>query len=62
MRDDLDVDLAVLSLIGMSVFPFLVYPVLGEIFHYRLDDDFRERFHRHTRALFLDGARPRSES
>jgi AcrR family transcriptional regulator len=62
LRTDLDVDLAALSLIGMSVFPFLVHPVLGEIFGYRLDAEFRDRFHRHTRALFLDGARPRSES
>ena len=62
LRTDLDVDLAALSLIGMSVFPFLVYPVLGEIFGYQLDGEFRDRFHRHTRALFLDGARPRSQS
>ncbi|HEX2465569.1 MAG TPA: TetR/AcrR family transcriptional regulator [Thermoanaerobaculia bacterium] len=62
LRTDLDVDLAALSLIGMSVFPFLVYPVLGEIFGYRLDGEFRDRFHRHTQTLFLDGARPRSGS
>jgi AcrR family transcriptional regulator len=62
LRADLDVDLATLSLVGMSVFPFLVHPVLGELFGYQLDADFRDRFHAHTRALFLDGARPRSGS
>jgi AcrR family transcriptional regulator len=60
LRSDLDVELATLSLIGMTVFSFLVHPVLGEVFGYRLDDDFRDRLHRHTRRLFLDGARPRS--
>jgi AcrR family transcriptional regulator len=61
LRPDLDVRLAVLSLIGMTVFPFLVHPVLGDVFGYRLDAGFRDRLHRHTHRLFLDGARPRSE-
>ena len=61
LRSDLDVPLAVLSLVGMSVFPFLVHPVLGDLFGYRLDAEFRDRLHRHTQRLFLDGARPRSE-
>jgi AcrR family transcriptional regulator len=60
LRPDLDVELAVLSLIGMSVFPFLVHPVLGDVFGYGLDGEFRERLHQHTHRLFLDGARPRS--
>jgi AcrR family transcriptional regulator len=62
LRADLDIDLATLSLIGMTVFPFLVHPVLGDLFGYRLDADFRERFHAHTRNLYFDGARPRSGS
>lgn len=62
LRGDLDVTVATLSLVGMTVFPFLVHPVLGELFDYRLDSEFRDRFYRHTRHLFLDGARPRSES
>lgn len=61
LRSDLDVRLAVLSLVGMSVFPFLVHPILGEVFGYQLDAEFRDRLHQHTRRLFLDGARPRSE-
>jgi hypothetical protein len=44
----------------MTVFPFLVHPVLGDVFGYRLDTDFRDALHRHTRRLFLDGARPRA--
>ena len=61
LRSDFDVTLATLSLVGMTVFPFLVHPVLGELFDYRLDAEFRDRFYRHTHRLFLDGARPRSE-
>ena len=61
LRPDFDVTLATLSLVGMTVFPFLVHPVLGELFDYRLDAEFRDRFYRHTHRLFLDGARPRSE-
>jgi TetR/AcrR family transcriptional regulator len=60
LRPDLDLELTTLSLVGMTAFPFLVHPVLGEVFGYRLDPEFRDRFHQHTRRLFLDGARPRS--
>lgn len=46
----------------MSVFPFLVHPILGEVLGYQLDAEFRDRLHQHTRRLFLDGARPRSDT
>jgi len=62
LRADLDPALATLSLIGMTAFPFLVHPVLGDLFEYRLDAEFRDRFQQHTRRLFLDGARPRRSS
>jgi TetR/AcrR family transcriptional regulator len=57
LRPDLDPALAVLSVIGMCAFPFLVQPVLGAALGYRLDDDFRSRLADHTARLFLDGAR-----
>ena len=34
LRSDFDVRLATLSLVGMTVFPFLVHPVLGELFDF----------------------------
>jgi AcrR family transcriptional regulator len=62
LRSDLDLELATLSLVGMTAFPFLVHPVLGEVFGYRLDPEFRDRFQQHTRRLFLEGTSTRSES
>lgn len=55
VRDDLDPTLAMLSMIGMVVFPFLAHPVLGETLGYSLDESFRERLIEHTRKLLLDG-------
>jgi AcrR family transcriptional regulator len=59
MRGDLDPKLAALSLIGMTLFPFLAFPVARRVFGVRLDDDFRERFVDHTLKLFFEGASPR---
>ena len=60
LRADLDPKLAVLSMIGMCVFPFMAHPIAGKALGYELDTDFAERLVAHTRALFLDGARSRS--
>jgi len=57
LRKDLDPVLAVLSVLGMCAFPFLVQPVLGSVFGYRLDEAFSGRLADHTARLFLDGAR-----
>ena len=57
LRPDLDVVLAILSLIGMCVFPFLAHPLVGPVFGYALDEDFRRRLSEHSVRLFLDGAR-----
>ena len=57
LRADLDPTLAVLSLIGMCVFPFLGHPIGGAVFGYELDADFRERLVAHTQRLFLEGVR-----
>jgi AcrR family transcriptional regulator len=59
LRADLDPRLAVLSLAGMSVFPFLVHPVLGGLLDYELDEGFAKRLAEHTTRLFLDGVRRR---
>ncbi len=62
LRDDLDPKLAVLSLVGMAIFPFLAHPVAGRVLGYELDADFAERLIAHTTQLFFDGARARGES
>jgi AcrR family transcriptional regulator len=62
LRGDLDARLAVLSLIGMCVFPFLAHPITGKALGYELDAEFAARLVAHTSRLFLDGARPRSAS
>jgi AcrR family transcriptional regulator len=56
LRADLDPRLAVLSLMGMSVFPFLAQPVAGPVFGYEIDAAFVERLIAHTQRLFLEGA------
>jgi AcrR family transcriptional regulator len=62
LRPDLDPVLTVLSLVGATVFPFLVFPVFGKLLGYELDAAFAERLASHTTRLFLDGARPRAEA
>jgi AcrR family transcriptional regulator len=57
LRADLDPVLAVLSVLGMCAFPFLVQPLIGPILGYQLDESFRKRLADHTSKLFLDGAR-----
>jgi AcrR family transcriptional regulator len=56
LRRDLDPMLALLSLVGMCVFPFLAHPVMGPVLQYPLDAQFRERLARHTIRLYLEGA------
>ncbi len=57
LRADLDPRLTVLSLVGMSVFPFLAHPIAGRVLGYELDAAFAERLIAHTTRLFFDGAR-----
>jgi AcrR family transcriptional regulator len=61
LRADLDPKLAMLSLFGMSVFPFLAHPLAGKVLGYELDADFAERLIEHTTRLFFDGARAHAE-
>jgi TetR/AcrR family transcriptional regulator len=57
LRADLDPVLAVLSLLGMCIFPFLAHPVTGPVLGYEIDEEFRRRLADHTARLYLDGAR-----
>jgi AcrR family transcriptional regulator len=59
LRADLDVRLALVSLIALCAFPFVAQPVFEPVFDLRLDAEGRERLIRHVTRLFLEGARPR---
>jgi AcrR family transcriptional regulator len=56
LRADLDPVLVTLSLMGMTIFPFLAYPVVRRVFGIEIDDDFRQRFIAHTERMFREGA------
>ena len=58
LRRDLDPKLAVLSLVGMCLFPLIAQPVIGPVLGYELDDAFKERLIAHTQKLYLQGVRP----
>jgi TetR/AcrR family transcriptional regulator len=58
LRADLDVDLALASLLGMAAFPFIAQPVLERVLGAPYDAAFRARLAAHTKRLFLEGARP----
>lgn len=58
LRADLEPELAMLSILGMTAFPFVARPVVERVFGLRYDEAFVERFVAHTRRLLESGARP----
>jgi AcrR family transcriptional regulator len=62
LRADLDPRLAMLSLMGLCVFPFLSHPVSGRVLGIQLDDEFRDRLIEHTVELFSRGVRAGEEA
>jgi AcrR family transcriptional regulator len=63
VRQDLDLPLAFVSLIGMTAWPFAARPVLERVLGLDFEaGDFPQRFSEHTLRLFLEGARPREAS
>lgn len=57
LRADLDIDLALVSLLGMAAFPFIAQPVLERVLGLSYDAALRARLAAHTKRLFLEGAR-----
>jgi AcrR family transcriptional regulator len=56
VRGSLDPSLLLLSVISLSVFPFLSYPITSRVFGVRNDnEEFIERFLRHTTEVLLHG-------
>ena len=58
IRDDLDPLLLMLSIFGMGMIPYLMYPVAGPALGYQLDENFRDRMIAHVRALLARGLAP----
>jgi hypothetical protein len=56
LRADLHPKLAALSLVSMSLFPFLALPIATEVFGLQLDGADLERLIEHTEQMFLHGA------
>jgi len=54
-RDDLDPQLAFLSFMGMTVFPFVLRPVIERVLGVGYDEEFLQRFAAHTQRLFVEG-------
>lgn len=58
-RRDLDPQLATMSLLAQTVFPFLAYPLTSQVFGVTRDAAFIERYAAHLETLFVHGARAR---
>jgi AcrR family transcriptional regulator len=56
-RADLDPKLAFLSVMGMTIMPFVARPVVGPVLGIDYGEDFLRRFADHTQRLFLEGAK-----
>jgi TetR/AcrR family transcriptional regulator len=55
LRADLDPKLAMLTIVSLSVFPFLAFPVTSRVFGVQLDEPFVTRFIAHTREVLGRG-------
>jgi AcrR family transcriptional regulator len=62
LRAGVDPKLAVLSIAGMVLFPYLAHPVTGRVLDYQLDEAFARHLLEHTTRLLLDGLRARPEA
>lgn len=54
-RADLNPGLALLSVMGMTIFPFLAKPVVEQVLHLQIDARFAEQLDAHNTRLFLNG-------
>jgi AcrR family transcriptional regulator len=58
LREDLDPRMLVLSIVSLAIFPFLTLPLTTRVFGVRNDEEFVERFLRHTTELLARGVGP----
>lgn len=57
LRQDLDPAMAALSLISMSVFPFIARPVAENVLNLKINKSFTDDLIKHTTRLFYEGAK-----
>jgi AcrR family transcriptional regulator len=62
VRADLDPRLAALSVISLTVFPFLALPVASRVLGFSVDGAGLERLTEHTTRVLMEGIRAREES
>ncbi|MGH8322742.1 MAG: CerR family C-terminal domain-containing protein, partial [Steroidobacteraceae bacterium] len=62
LRADLDPRMLVLSIVSLALFPFLTLPLTTRVFGVRNDEEFVERFLRHTVDLLARGVEPAAVS
>ena len=55
LRADLDARLVVLSIVSLSVFPFLAFPLTSKVFGVRHDEEFLTRLIQHNTQLLARG-------
>jgi AcrR family transcriptional regulator len=58
VREDVDPRMLVLSIVSLAVFPFLTLPLTTRVFGVRNDEEFVDRFLRHTADLLARGVGP----
>lgn len=61
LRADMNPDFLQISLIGMTVFPFLAAPLLSPLFGYKPDKEFAQNYAEHVHDLFMQGAKTRKK-
>jgi len=62
LRAGVDPILCMLTIAGLSAFPYLAGPLLGEMMGFELDDDFRDRLVEHNIQLIANGLRAPASS
>ena len=55
-RLDMNPQLTLVSLLGLTIFPFLARPLVERILNYRIDETSEDDLVQHTTDLFLHGA------
>ena len=58
-RPDLDPSLTVISLMAMTIFPYLARPLLEQVFQLQINQDMAGELAAHTTRLFLQGVETR---
>jgi len=58
VRDDVDPDLAIVSLLSLCVFPFLARPMLERVLRQTVDGQFIQRWQTHVSRMLNEGLAP----